>query len=124
MSLRLLAAVLAVLGGGCWMARWLAGDPGWGAGAHVAGLVLLVLSLAAVGARLVSAVWLRAVVGLALPALVWSVYVVVRGEGDGVVLDGVAGSVAVLWGLLVLALVLRGRRRARAPRRRGGSHSR
>lgn len=111
MSLRVLAAVVGVLGGGCWAARWIADDPSWGTGAHWAGLVLLALSLAVVGAGLVSrsALWLRAIVAIAFPALVWSVYAVVRGRGDAVALDGVVGAVALAWSLVVLVLALRSR---------------
>lgn len=126
MPLRLTAAALAALGGVAWVARWAAGDPGWGAAAHVVGLVLLGLALAVVGAGLVTASWLRAVVGVALPALVWSVYVVVRGEDDAVALDGVIGVLAVVWGLAGVLLALRSREPAepKPPRRRPGSHAR
>ncbi len=101
MSLRVLAAAVGVLGGGCWVARWAAGDPAWGDGAHWAGLVLLAVALAVVGAGLVSrsALWLRVIVAIAFPALVWSVYAVVRGSGDAIALDGVVGAVAVVWSL-------------------------
>ena len=111
MSLRVLAAAVGVLGGGCWIARWAAGDPAWGGAAHWAGLVLLALALAVVGAGLVSrsALWLRVIVAVAFPALVWSVYTVVRGSGDGVGLDGVVGAVAVAWSVVVLGLALRSR---------------
>lgn len=111
MSLRVLAAVVGVLGGGCWVARWAAGDPVWGGAAHWAGLVLLALALAVVGAGLVSrsALWLRVIVAVAFPALVWSVYTVVRGSGDAVGLDGVVGAVAVAWSVVVLGLALRSR---------------
>lgn len=136
MSLRVLAAVVGVLGGGCWVARWVAGDPTWGTGAAWAGLGLLALALAVVGAGLVSrsAVWLRLIVAVALPALVWSVYSVVHGDGEAVALDGALGAVAVLWGLVVL--VLSGRSRGPADRtgpeprpvpptrRKPGSHAR
>jgi hypothetical protein len=131
MSLRVLAAVGGVLGGGCWVARWIAGDPGWGEAAHWAGLVLLAVALAVVGAGLVSrsALWLRAIVAVAFPLLVWSVYTVVRGSGDGIGLDGVVGAVALVWSLVVLGLALRRRhgsspQPAKAERRKPGSHAR
>lgn len=132
MSLRVLAAVVGVLGGGCWVARWIAGDPAWGDAAHWAGLGLLAVALAVVGAGLVSrsALWLRAIVAVAFPVLVWSVYTVVRGSGDGVGLDGALGAVAMLWSVVVLALTLRGRSEApdaapdRPARRKPGSHAR
>ncbi|GAA1476800.1 hypothetical protein GCM10009623_12460 [Nocardioides aestuarii] len=111
MSLRVLAAAVGVLGGGCWIARWAAGDPTWGDATHWAGLVLLAVALAVVGAGLVSrsALWLRVIVAIAFPALVWSVYAVVRGSGDAFALDGVVGAVAVVWSLVVLVLALRSR---------------
>ena len=131
MSLRVLAAVVGVLGGGCWVVRWLAGDPGWGDAAYVAGLALLLVALAVVGAGLVSrsALWLRAIVGLAFPALAWSVYAVVRGDDPAVALDGVVGAVAALWGLVVLVLALRSGgdgddRPAKPDKRKPGSHAR
>ncbi len=135
MSLRVLAAVVGVLGGGCWVARWLADDPGWGAAAHWAGVVLLALALAVVGAGLVSrsAVWLRLIVAVAFPALMWSVYAVVRGTGDSVVLDGVVGAIAVVWSLVALGLAQRGRgtsakdggsRHDKPVKRKPGSHAR
>ncbi len=131
MSLRVLAAVVGVLGGGCWVARWVADDPTWGVRAHWAGLGLLALALAVVGAGLVSrsALWLRVIVAVAFPALVWSVYTVVRGSGDGLALDGAVGAVAVVWSLVVLLLALRTRGGGGDPapkpvKRKPGSHAR
>ena len=128
MDLRSLAATAGLLGGLCWVARWVAdlvsGEPAWGPAAYVAGLVLLGLALAGVGAGLVSssAAWLRVIVAVAFPALVWSVYSVVRGESGSLALDGVLGVVAVV--LCAAGMVL-ARRRTRAARpRRAGSHSR
>jgi hypothetical protein len=128
MDLRSLAATAGLLGGLCWVARWVAdlasGEPAWGPAAYVAGLVLLGLALAGVGAGLVSssATWLRVIVAIALPALVWSVYSVVRGESGSLALDGVLGVVAVV---LCAAEMVLARRRTRAARpRRAGSHSR
>lgn len=128
MNLRVLASAAGLLGGLCWVARWVAdlvsGDPAWGPAAYVAGLVLLGLALAGVGAGLVSssAAWLRVIVAVAFPALVWSVYAVVRGEDGWVTLDGLLGVVAVVLGAIGYAAA---RRQARAARpRRAGSHSR
>lgn len=128
MNLRVLAAAAGLLGGVCWLARWIAdltaGEPTWGQPAHLAGLVLLGLALAGVGAGLVSssAPWLRVLVAVAFPALVWSVYLVVKGEGEAVSLDGVIGAVASFGGLV--ALVLARRRRASVRPRHSGSHAR
>ena len=129
MNLRVLAAVAGALGGACWVARWvadLAGDvPGWAGGAHWAGLGLLGVALAGVGAGLVSrsALWLRAIVAVAFPLLVWSVYQVVKGTGDDLRLDGILGVVAIL-GSVAMLLRARGQRPAdEKPRRSHGSHS-
>lgn len=129
MSVRVTALIAAVLGGLCWVARWgadLAGNgPGWGEAAHWAGLVLLGLAVAVVGAGLVSrsATWLRLIVGIAVPLLVWSVYAVIKGESDAIALDGVLGILAVV--LAVLLMLAGGSSPEREdPHRRGhGSHS-
>lgn len=114
MPLTLLARVAGVLGGLCWLVRAAAGvdELRW------PGLVLLALALAALGAGLVSssATWLRAIVAVAFPVLVWSVVEVVGGEDDGRVVDAVAGVVVAL--VCVLGLV-----RSRAERHPAGAHS-
>ena len=129
MNLRALAVLAGLLGGACWAVRWildLAGnDPSWGETAHWAGLGLLGLALAGVGAGLVSrgAVWLRVLVAIAFPLLVWSVYSTIRGTGDDVRLDGLLGVVAIL-GSAVPLVRSRGERPVdERPRRRQGSHS-
>lgn len=127
MNLRVLMSLAAVAGGLCWVARWGAdlagGDPGWGRGAHWAGLALLVAAVALAGAGLVSssALWLRAIVAVAAPLLVWSVYAAVKGDREGILLDGVVGIVAVV--LAVLTLLLGGSRPADERRRGHGAHS-
>ncbi len=129
MNLRVLAAAAGVLGGACWVVRWgadLAGDvPGWADGAHWAGLGLLGIALAGVGAGLVSssAIWLRVIVAIAFPLLVWSVYSIINGSGDDLRLDGILGVVAILGSAMML---VRGRGEGPAadrPRRSHGSHS-
>ena len=128
MNVRVLAAAAGLLGGVCWVVRWvadLAGDvPGWADGAHWAGLALLGVALAGVGVGLVSrsAVWLRAIVAIAVPLLVWSVYSVIKGSGDDLRLDGILGIVAILGSV---AVVIRDRDgRPVAPTGRShGSHS-
>ena len=122
------AAPLAGIAGGlCWAARWvadLAGSaPAWGPTARWLGLALLVLALAAGGAGLVSrsAVWLRCLVAVAFPLLMWSVYVVLRGEGDDVGLDGVLGALAALSGVVVLITSRRAEPADEQPR--SGSHA-
>ncbi len=129
MNLRVLAAAAGVLGGACWVVRWIAdvaGDvPGWADGAHWAGLGLLGIALAGVGAGLVSssAAWLRAIVAVAFPLLVWSVYQVVKGDGDDLRLDGILGVVAVLGSTMMLLRARGARPDDRQPRRTHGSHS-
>ncbi len=77
---RSLACLLGFLGGGAWVLRLglaLVGDPDGflGAALEYGGLVLLLVALFAAGAGLVkqSTAWLRVVVGVAFPLLVWSV---------------------------------------------------
>lgn len=129
MNLRVLSAAAGLLGGACWVARWgtdLAGDvPAWADGAYWAGLGLLGVALAGIGAGLVSssAAWLRVIVAVAFPLLVWSVYQVVKGAGDDLRLDGILGVVAIV-GSAVMLLRVRGARPDREqPRRSHGSHS-
>ena len=130
MSLRVLALVTGLLGGGCWVARWgadLAGSaPTWTDTIYWVGLGLLGLALACAGSGLVSrsALWLRLIVALAFPLLVWSVYAVVKGDDDAVMLDGVLGAVAVIGSLALFALVGRHAGDEAAPRRGHGSHAR
>ncbi|QZY28744.1 hypothetical protein [Nocardioides coralli] len=125
MNLRVLASSAAVVGGLCWLVRWVvdltAGDPGWGGVAHWVGLGLLAVAVAVVGAGLVSrsALWLWVIVALAAPLLAWSVYAVVRGDGEGTTLDGVLGIVALLAGAAGLVRG-RGERESEAPRQRPG----
>jgi hypothetical protein len=131
MSLRVLALVTGLLGGGCWVARWgtdLAGSaPTWTDTVYWVGLGLLGLALACAGGGLVSrsALWLRLIVALAFPLLVWSVYAVVKGDDDAVTLDGVLGAVAIVGSLALFALVGRHADRPHPKARRGhGSHVR
>ncbi len=131
MSLRVLALVTGLLGGGCWVARWgtdLAGTPPtWSDTVYWVGLGLLGLALACAGGGLVSrsARWLRLIVALALPLLVWSVYAVIKGDDDAVTLDGVLGAVAIVGSLALFALALRHAAGSEPPPRRShGTHAR
>ena len=123
MDLRPLGLVVGLLGGLCWVVRWVADEvgspPGWGGQVQWVGLALLGLALAAVGAGLVSrsALWLRVIVGLAFPLFVWSVYSVLRGSGDDPAFDGVVGLLAVVLSVGVVAA-----RRSAAPVARSGRH--
>ena len=114
--LDLLARLAGVLGGLCWLVRGVAGVDAlrW------PGLVLLALALAGLGAGLVSssAAWLRAIVAVAFPVLVWSVVEVLHGDGDGRVVDAVAGVIVAAccgFGLV--------RSRRARPARAAGSHA-
>ena len=124
MDVRALGPVAGLLGGLCWVVRWLADamgtTGGWSDSLHWAGLGLLLVALAVVGAGLVSrsALWLRLIVAAAFPLLVWSIFSVVRGEGDAIVLEGAIGLLAVL---VATGFVLAGRRAA-APVGSGGRH--
>jgi hypothetical protein len=95
-TLRTLACVAALLGGLAWVGRAVVADAPvallW------AGVVLVALALSAAGASLVSrgASWLRAIVAVAFPALVLSVYSAVREAADPVTVDAVAGVVTAL----------------------------
>lgn len=130
MTAHLRAPLVAALGGGLWVLRWLTGGPevdrSPGDVLHWLGLVLLALALAVVGAGLVSrsAVALRALVAVALPLLAWSVLEVVRPDGEAHVFDGVVGAVALAAALVVIAPRLRGAGRTRPrARARGGTHA-
>lgn len=129
MDVRALGSVAGVLGGLCWVVPWVAevggSTPGWSGALHWAGLGLLAASLAVVGAGLVSssAPWLRVLVGVAVPLLVWSLYSVLRGGAGALVLDGMIGVLAVGLGAVALAT---GRRTATSAARHGvdqGSHA-
>ena len=130
MNLRTVALVSGVVGGLCWTARLVlhvtdAGSAGLLDALHWAGLGLLALAMLGFGVGLVSrgAVWLRIIVGIAFPALVWSLLEVFRPVADTEVVDGVFGALVVLISLVGLS-----RRPARPepPPRRShrGSHAR
>lgn len=120
MSLRVPSALAGLLGGACWVVRTFADSDllRW------AGLVLLGLCLMGVGAEMVKAVWLRALVAVAFPVLVWSVLEVLHdsSSAEDAHVDAVAGGVVALVALAALA-----RARTRRPtreRRTTGSHAR
>lgn len=126
MTVRTLALFAGVLGGLVWLARTaldlVGSDSGLLDAAYWAGLVLLAAALAALGIELVNkgAVWLRAIVAVAFPALVWSVLEAFDPGTDPSVVDGLAGLVV----LVLCVREIRAARRARAPKRRAGSHAR
>lgn len=103
-----------VLGGLAWLVRHVGGVDAlrW------PGLVLLAVALAGGGAALVSssAGWLRVIVALAFPVLVWSVVEVLHDSGDDTLVDALAGTVVAV--ACVVAMVRPGRARHHA-----GSHA-
>lgn len=99
--LTLVARTAGLLGGLLWVARLVADNDvlRW------AGLVLLAVAGAGAGAALVSssASWLRLIVAVALPVLVWSVLEVLHEGGDDAVIDAVVGGAVALVCLLGMA---------------------
>ena len=130
MNLRAVALVSGVIGGLCWSVRGVlhlveAGSPGLLDALHWAGLALLGLAMIGFGAGLVSrsAVWLRVIVGIAFPALVWSLLEVFRPVADTEMVDAVFGALVVV--VSIVGLSRRPERPEAAPRRtHRGSHSR
>jgi hypothetical protein len=121
--------VAGVVGGVSWMARLgldLAGigSDGLLAALQWGGLVLLGVAMFGLGLGLVSrsAAWLQAIVGIALPLLVWSVVEVLHDAGDPVVIDGFVGLVVAA--LCGAALGRRSEERQPRPRRTHGAHAR
>jgi hypothetical protein len=125
MDLNTVARGSGLVGGLLWLVRFLLDLAGSGSGAadllYVGGLVLLGVALVGMGMGLVSrsALWLRVIVGIAFPLLVWSVLEVLHPAGDPQAIDGVVGLVAVV--VAALGLV-RARPETRA--RSAGAHSR
>ena len=130
MSLRAVALVSGVMGGLCWFALMVleqadSGRAGLHDGLHWAGLALLAVAMVGFGASLVSssALWLRVIVGIAFPALVWSVLEVFHPAGDPEVVDGIFGGAVVL--LSIIGLTRRpARQEPPPPRRTHGAHAR
>ena len=94
-----LARLAGLVGGLCWVARFVAGGGGAvGGGLYYLGALLVAVALVAAGAGLVStsATWLRAIVGVAFPLLVWSVLEVLHQNGSATTIDGVVGLVVAV----------------------------
>ena len=127
MDLRTITMVSGVVGGVCWLVRLVVDLAGSGDGVLVdalewGGLVLVGVALGALGAGLVgkSELWLRAIVAVAFPLLVWSVLEVLRPAGNPAVVDG-------LLGVVVLATCARRLSQGDGPRterRAHGAHAR
>jgi hypothetical protein len=122
-SLRVPSALAGLLGGACWVARAFTDQDllRW------AGLVLLGLCLMGAGAAMVKAAWLRVLVAVAFPALVWSVLEVLHDSSgaEEAHVDAVVGGAVALVALVTLVRA-RGSRHSRAHRERRstGSHAR
>lgn len=128
MDLHTLARLAGLVGGLCWVARFVMDLGGHGTGIvadglYVLGLVLLAGALVAAGAGLVStsATWLRAIVAVAFPMLVWSVLEVLHEGGDPQAIDGVLGAVVAVVAAVQLT---RSRPKRVRPTRRAGAHAR
>ena len=127
--MRALGPVTGVLGGLCWVVRWVADLAGvaasWADPVRWMGLGLLAVALGIVGASLVSrsARWLRLVVAVAFPVLVWSLFSVFRGDGDAIVLEAAVGLLAVVLSGAVLVVGRRGEEPAAPRTTRHGSHA-
>lgn len=129
MDLHTLARLAGLVGGLCWAARFVmdlggSGTGMVGDGLYVLGLLLLVVALVAAGAGLVStsATWLRVIVAVAFPLLVWSVLQVLHEGGNAQVIDGVFGLAVA--GISVVQLVRSKPKRQPPSRRRAGAHAR
>ena len=125
MDLRAIARWAGLVGGLAWLARYLLDLAGAGQSIlsllYWVGLLLLFAAMASMGAGLVSATWLRAIVAVAYPLLVWSVLEVLHPVGNPYAIDGFFG---------LLAAVIAGVAMAKAPRERpprtrsAGAHAR
>jgi hypothetical protein len=126
-GLRTLAGIAGVLGGLLWLARLaldLARSLEDDASSVLlwSGAALLVAGVLEIGLGLVARapVWLRAVVAVGVVALAASLVAVLHGGGDGVVVDGALGLVAVVVCARRVRIQRRRARSAAAARRRGG----
>ena len=123
MSLPVLARVAGLLGGVLWILRALLDGPAPSAlvdALHWGGLALIAVALVGLGAELVSssATWLRVIVAICLPLLVWSVFEALREGVSDRWLEGAFG--ALLAGYCVVGLVRNRPERAARPH---GTHA-
>ena len=125
MSLPVLARIAGLLGGLCWVARAVLDEVDASSAAvdalHWGGMVLVALALVGLGAELVSssATWLRVIVAICVPLLVWSVLEAVR---QGVADRWVEGGFGAL--LAVYCVIGLARARRHRERHTHGSHAR
>ena len=107
-QLKTLVAVGAIGGGLSWIAEYVLERAGASDGLASllfwVGLVLMTIAFLGAGINLVRTGnhWLELVVGVATPALVWSVVWAFRGgNADAHVVDGVVGVLAIAFGIAV-----------------------
>jgi hypothetical protein len=118
MELRTVARTAGLTGGLCWAVRLVVAGGVLADALHWLGLVLLAGAMAALGVSLVSrsALWLRVIVGVAFPLLVWSVLEVMHPAASPEGVDG-------FFGLVVAGICARLLLRARAETRVAGRRS-
>ena len=129
MQLRTVTRTAGVVGGVCWLVRYVLDAAGSGDGAasdglYWAGLALFFVALAGFGSELVSksALWLQGIVGVAFPLLVWSVLEVLDPGTDPSLVDTVFGGAMLL---LCVSQLVNGREGDDgATRRHHGAHAR
>ena len=125
MDLRVIARWAGLVGGLAWLTRYLLDLVGASQSTmsvlYWLGLVLLFGGMASMGAGLVSATWLRAIVAVAFPLLVWSVLEVLHPSGNAYAIDGLFGLLAAA----IAAVAIAKAPRERPPRTRSaGAHAR
>jgi hypothetical protein len=124
-SLRGFAHVAGLLGGACWVARAVVDEldasPAAVDGLHWGGTALIAITLISLGADLVSssATWLRVIVSICLPLLVWSVLEAFR---QGLPDRRVEGGFGALLAVYCVVGLVRGWRHGRLHPH--GSHAR
>jgi hypothetical protein len=126
MSTRTLVRIAGVLGGLCWVGQAVVNDYDAASAAANAlywgGAALILVALVGLGAGLVSgAAWLRLIVGLCFPLLVWSILEILRAEASD---DIVNGGLGLALALVCAAALLGGDGSSDdQPAPRGGTHS-
>lgn len=124
MSQRTLVRIAGVVGGLCWLGQAAVNKYDAAAAAvnalYWGGSALILVALVGLGAGLVSgAAWLRLVVGLCFPLLVWSILEVLHAETSDSIVDGGFGLGLAL---ICAAALLGGVTREDDPAR-GGNHA-
>lgn len=126
MDLRAIARWAGLLGGLAWLGRYVLDLAGFSTSmlsmAYWTGAVLLAIAIAAMGVNMVSANWLRLVVGIAFPLLVWSVLETLHPAGNAYFIDAAFGLLAVVIAAVAITKAPGGEGRQRP--RRAGAHAR